>query len=67
VALAEWFSSFHKETLSFKILFAQRAVEALRMIIIIESLNPSVSRLYGESTRDAFCREQLVPIFFTVR
>jgi len=26
VALAEWFSSFHKETLSFKILFAQLSV-----------------------------------------
>lgn len=67
MAFTEWFSSFHKETLALQILFAQRAVEALRMIVIVESLNPPIACLYGESARDAFCCEQLVPIFFAVR
>jgi len=67
MAFTERFSSFHKETLALQILFAQRAVEALRMVVIIKSLNPAIPCLYWEATRDAFCREELVPIFFAVR
>jgi len=37
------------------------------MVVIIKSLNPAIPCLYWEATRDAFCREQLVPIFFAVR
>jgi len=35
VALTERFSSFYKETLTLKILLAQRAIEALRVVVII--------------------------------
>jgi len=35
MALAEWFPGFDKEALTLKILLAQRAIEALRMVIII--------------------------------
>jgi len=67
VAFTEWFSSFHKETLALQILFAQRAVEALRMVVIVKSLNPAIPCLDWEAARDAFCGEELVPIFFAVR
>lgn len=36
------------------------------MIVIVESLHPSVSRLYGESTGHTLGGEQLIPVFFTV-
>jgi len=55
------------ETFTLHVVFAERAVEALRMVVIIKSLNPAIPCLYWEATRDAFCREQLVPIFFAVR
>lgn len=42
------------------------AVEALRMIIIIQSFNPSVASLNGEAACKAFCCEQFIPIVFTI-
>lgn len=38
------------------------AVEALTVVIVVESLDPAVTRLDGEATREALSREQLVPI-----
>lgn len=38
------------------------AVEALTVVIVVEGLNPAVTRLDGEATREALGREQLVPI-----
>jgi len=66
MALAEWLPSFDKETLTLKILLAQCAVEALRMIVIVEGFHPPVPGFYWEPAGDTFCCEQLVPIFFTV-
>ena len=39
-----------------------RAIEALRMVIIIEGLYPAVTGFYWEPTGDTFCCEELVPI-----
>jgi len=66
MALAEWLPSFDKETLTLKILLAQCAVKALRMIVIVEGFHPPVPSFYWESAGDTFCCEQFVPIFFTV-
>ena len=38
------------------------AIEALRMVIIIEGLCPAVTSFYWEPTGDTFCCEELVPI-----
>lgn len=67
VALTEWLPSFDKEALAFKILLTQRAVEALRMIVVVESLHPAVTGFYWEPAGYAFGGEELIPIFFTVR
>jgi len=66
VRLAEWLSRFHKEALTFEVFLAKRAVEALRVVVVVESLDPPVPGLDRESARDALRCEQLVPIFFTV-
>lgn len=66
MALAKWLPSFDKEALTLKILLAQRAIEALRMVIIIEGLYPAVTGFYREPTGNTFCCEELVPIFFAV-
>jgi len=55
------------ETFTLHVFFAERAVEALRVIVIVKSLNPAIPCLYWEAARDAFCSEELVPIFFAVR
>jgi hypothetical protein len=36
------------------------------MIIVVKSLNPTVTGFDWKATRDAFGGEQFVPIFFTV-
>jgi len=60
-------ASLSIETFALHIFFAQRAIEALRMVVIIQCFHPPVSSLYGESARYTFCGEQLIPIFFTIR
>jgi len=54
------------EAFPFHVFFAKRAVEALRMIVVVKSLDPPVSSFDWESARHALRCEQLVPIFFTV-
>lgn len=41
--------------------------KALRVIVIVEGFNPSVSRFNGETAFDTFCGEQLIPILLAVR
>jgi len=67
VRLAKGLSRFHKEALTLEVLLAKRAVEALRVVVVVDRLHPAVSRLDRETTGDALCCEQFVPIFFTVR
>ena len=39
-----------------------RAVEALRVVVVVDRLHPAVSRLDRETAGDALCCEQFVPI-----
>jgi len=66
VGLAERLSRFDKEALTFEVFLAKRAVEALGVVVVVQSLDPPVSSFDRESAGDALCCEQLVPIFFTV-
>jgi len=67
VSLAKWFACLHKKTLTLQIFSAQRAVEALRVVVVVECLHPPVTRFDGEPAGDTLGREQLIPIFFAVR
>jgi hypothetical protein len=67
VVLAEWSASFGKETGTFEVLLAHRAVEALAVVVVVERFNPAIACLNGEPTREALCGEQFIPISFTVR
>lgn len=66
MSFAEGSTSFGEKALSFKVLLAVCAVEALRVIIIIQSFNPSVASLNGEAACEAFRCEQFIPIVFTI-
>jgi len=64
---AEGTSSLGIERLPFQINLTSRAIEALRMPVLIKSLNPTIARLNGELTTVALSLEHRLPIFFTVR
>jgi len=66
MAFAERLPCLHEETLPFQVLFAERAVKALGVVIIVESLHPPVPCFDGKATGDALSREQLIPIFLAV-
>jgi len=66
VRLAEGFPSFGEETLTFEILVAFRAFEALAVVVIVECFDPSVTCFNREAASDAFRSEQVVPISFTI-
>lgn len=67
MVFAEWTSSFVVETLSFQVLFAHRAIEALTVIVVVQSFNPSVTSFDWEATSEAFGCEELIPIGLAVR
>jgi len=67
LVFTKYFATFDKETFTLHVFFTQSAVETLRMVVIIESLHPSVPSFYGEPTGDAFGGEQFIPVFFTIR
>jgi len=53
---------FCKEALSLEVLFARRAIEALTVIIIIQSFDPLVPRLNCKTAAEAAHGEHFVPI-----
>jgi len=61
VFLAEGPTALRIETLSFQITSADSTIEAFRMPVLPEGLDPAVRRLDGESASVAFDGEQLVP------
>lgn len=65
--LAKWSTSFGEKALSFKILFAHSAVEALAVVVVSQSFDPSVTGLDGEAARKTFSSKKLVPIVLAVR
>jgi len=66
MAFAEGFARLDEKALSFKVLLAQRTIEALRVVVVAQSLNPSVPCLDWKATGDALGGEQFVPIFLAV-
>jgi len=66
MSFTKYFSSFSIETFALHIFLAERAVEALWVVVVVEGLHPTVTRLDGEPAGDALRREQLIPIFFAV-
>jgi len=66
MALAEWFPSLHEKSFALQVLLAESAVKALTVVVVVESFDPPVTGFNGKSTRNTLCREQLVPVFFTV-
>ena len=47
-------------------IFSHRAVETLRVVVVIESLHPAITSLDWEATRDALGGEELIPVLFTI-
>lgn len=67
MGLAERATAFSEEALTFQVLLADRALETLRVIVVVKGLNPAVSSFNWESASDALCSKQLVPVFFAIR
>lgn len=67
VSFTEWFPALGEETLALKILVAFRALEALTVVIVIKSFDPTVTGLNWETTTNAFGCEKIIPICFTIR
>lgn len=66
VVLAERTSPLGEEALSFQILFAHRAVEALAMVVIVQGFHPTISSFDWESASETFRGEEFVPISIAV-
>lgn len=66
MSLAERLSTFGEEALALQVLVAFRAFEALAVIVVVKSFNPSVTSLYGEAAANTLCRKQVVPVSLAV-
>jgi hypothetical protein len=66
VILAEGTSTLRIKALSFKILFAHRAVETLTVVVVVKGFYPTVTSFYWEAAGEAFRREEVIPISFTI-
>jgi hypothetical protein len=66
VRFTEWTTALSEETLTLQILMANRALEALRVIVVVAGLYPAVTGLDRKSTAHTLSGKQLVPIFLAV-
>jgi len=66
VLFAKYSSRFRVKAFPLQVVFTHRAVEALRVVVVVESLHPAISSFDRKSARNAFRRKQLIPIFFTI-
>lgn len=64
--LAERTATLREEALSFEVLLAAGAVEALTVVVIVQRFHPFVTGLDGESAGEALGREQLIPVGLAV-
>jgi len=55
MALTKWLPGFDEKSLAFEVLLAKCAIETLTVVIIIKSLDPSISSFNRESTGYTFC------------
>lgn len=67
VAFAHRSTTFAQKALSFQILFTNRTVEALAVVIVIHSFNPTITSLDRVATSVALGGKKLIPISFAVR
>lgn len=67
VALAHWLAAFTQKALAFQILLANRAGEALAVVIVVHGFDPTVSSFNREATGVTLGREQLIPVSFAIR
>jgi hypothetical protein len=67
VRLAIWTASLGEEALPFQVLLAHRAAETLGVIRISQCLDPPITRVDGELTRNAFGGEQCIPVILAER
>lgn len=66
MALAEWLSSLDEEPLALQVFLAQRAVETLWVVVVVQSLHPPVTSFYREPAVNTLGSEQFIPIFLAV-
>lgn len=64
--LAEGTTALVVEALTLQVLFAESAIEALAMIVMVKCLHPSISGLNGEATSVALCGKEFIPIGLAV-
>jgi len=62
----KYFSTLCIKALPLHIFLTKRAVETLRVVVVIESLHPAITSLDWEATRDALGGEELIPVLFTI-
>jgi len=62
----KYFSTLCIKALPLHIFLTKRAVETLRVVVVIESLHPAITSLDWEATRDTLGGEELIPVLFTI-
>ena len=60
-------TTFGIKRLAFEILMTYGTFETLGVIVVVESLDPSVTGLNRETTADTLGGKKFIPVFFTVR
>jgi len=67
VTLAHRSAVLAQKALTFQVLFAHRASEALAVIVVVHSFDPAVTGLDWVAASIALCCKQFIPISFAVR
>jgi len=66
VVFAERTTALREEALSFEVLLAASAVEALTVVVVIQGLHPFVTSFNGESAGETLGGEQFIPVVLAV-
>lgn len=66
MVFAERTTALREETLSFEVLLAAGAVEALTVVVVVQGLHPLVASFYGESAGETLGGEQFIPVVLAV-
>jgi len=59
-------ATFRIERLAFEIFVTHGTLETLRVVVIVEGFDPSITGFDRKTTSDTLGGEQFVPVFFTV-
>jgi len=66
VGFTERLAPLGVETLSFQVLVALGALEALAVVVVVEGLYPTVAGLYGEAAPNTLGGEEVIPVGLAV-